>query len=305
MRKTVLLRQPIFLLLTLLASVRCLNASPATFVTALPVAESQILARFNWNPTIGSQNYVRNMFPLDLAYGISARWTVFTTLTAGHTSMNISRPDGSVPVATSGWTDTLGFVRFTLYSRDKPSSTFRIAPLGGLYLPSGSNTEKNQYGYLPNSLQTGSGHVAPYGGVALGLNNRVYGFAADSTIRHNPVTSTGISPGDAFRADAQGELRLYPFHLPKDGLPNELWISIEENYQHDSLSLQDGRVLAKSGAETFDQDAVFEYATLHYEIGLGAQLPVMQHLGPTAVRERYQLLIFSEYYLSGFSRRTP
>jgi hypothetical protein len=297
--------QPVLLLLTLLATVRCLNASPATFVTALPVAQNQILTRFNWNPRLGSQAYVSNMFPIDLAYGVNARWTLFTTLNLGHTSMNVSTEGPPKHAATSGWGDTLAFARYTLYSRDTSAATFRIAPVAGAYLPSGSNAQQMAHRILPAPLQTGSGAVAPYGGIAMGFNTRRYGVAADTTFRHNPITHSGISPGDAFRADAQGEIRLHPFHLPKDGLPNELWLSVEENYRHISLSHQDGAVLGQSGTETFDQDAVFEYATLHYEVGLGAQVPLMQLLGPGAVRQRYELLFFTEYYLSGFSRRTP
>lgn len=281
-------------------------ASPATFVTALPVAESQILARFNWNPTYGGQGFVNNQFPFDLAYGLNSRWTLFTTFNVGHTSLNLPTLDGVEKVSTAGWGDTLAFLRYTLYSRDKSTSTFRIAPLAGLYLPSGSNTLSNSSGLLPQPLQTGSGALAPYAGVAAGWNCLSYGFAADSTIRHNPIQHHGIDPGDLFRADAQGEVRLHPIHLPKDGLPYELWLSIEENYQHNSLSHAYGTVLAGSGGSSFYQDAVLEFATLRYEIGAGLQLPVVQDLNsPAALREKRQLIVFTEYYFSGFTRRTP
>jgi hypothetical protein len=48
---------------------------------------------------------------------------------------------------------------------------------------------------------------------------------------------------------------------------------------------------------------VLEFATLHYEIGAGLQLPVVQDLNSlNDVREKRQLLFFTEYYLSGFKR---
>ena len=279
-------------------------ASPATFVTALPVAQNQGLARFNWNPTFGSQDFTSFQFPFDLAYGLNARWTIFTTFNSMHSSINTPTPSGQRDLSSGGLGDTLIFARYTLFSHDTPTSTFRIAPLAGLYLPSGSNTLGDANGLLPAPLQTGSGSLAPYGGIALGWNSTPYGFAADSTFRHNPVTNSGIIPGDQFRVDGQGELRLYPLTLPELGLPKgELWLSIEENYQHDSLSHVNGQVSSGSGGSSFYQDAILEWASLHYEIGAGIQLPVVQDLNSqNNVREKRQLVFFTEYYFSGFKR---
>ncbi len=279
-------------------------ASPTTFVTALPVAENQALTRFNWNPAFGSQRFTSFQFPFDLAYGVDARWTIFTTFNPVYASIQTQTLSGQHEVSTGGLGDTLAFARYTLFSQDTPKSTLRIAPLAGLYLPNGSNTLSDANGLLPAPIQTGSGSVAPYGGVAFGWNGPAYGLAADSTFRHNPITHTGISPGDQFRVDGQGELRLFPLTLPNLGLPKgELWLSIEENYQHDSLSHINGQVSSGSGGASFYQDAILEWATLHYEIGAGIQLPVVQDLNsPNDVREKRQLLFFTEYYFSGFKR---
>ena len=278
-------------------------ASPATFVTALPVAQNQVLSRFNWNPTFSSQDLTSFQFPFDLAYGLNARWTIFTTFNPVYNSIQTQTPSGQSNISSGGLGDTLVFARYTLFSRDTPKSTLRIAPVAGLYLPSGSNALSDSNGLLPAPMQTGSGSVAPYGGVAFGWNGPAYGLAADSTFLHNPITNTGISPGDQFRVDGQGELRLYPLTLPEIGLPRELWISIEENYYHNSLSHINGQVLPGSGGVSFYQDAVLEFATLHYEIGAGIQLPVVQDLNSSSdVREKRQLLFFTEYYFSGFKR---
>jgi hypothetical protein len=290
----------------LAANPRFAQASPATFVTALPVAQSQALLRLNWDTAYGGQNFTGLQFPIDLAYGLNAKWTIFTTYTPMHSSIRTQAPSGGETVAGGGMGDTLAFIRYTLFSRDSPKSTARLAPLAGLSLPSGSNTLHNAAGLLPGPIQTGSGAVAPYAGVAFGLNNAAYGFAADSTIRANPITRTGVSPGDQFRADGQAELRLTPRTLPDYGLPKELWISIEENYQHDALSHTAGRISPGSGGQSFYQDAVLEFATLHYEVGAGLQLPLWQDLNsPEDVREDRQVLFFTEYYFSGFMRHRP
>ncbi len=276
-------------------------ASPATFITALPVAEDQIVSRFNGDPTFGSQNFSSFQFPLDIAYGLNARWTIFTTLNPVYNSMQTQTPSGQSNISSGGLGDTLMFARYTLFSHDTPKSTLRIAPVAGLYLPSGSNSLSNPNGLLPGSLQTGSGSVAPYGGVVFEWDSPAYGFTTDSTFRDNPITNTGISPGDQFRADGQVGLRLYPWPLPKIGLPKEWWLSIEENYYHNSLSHINGQVSPGSGGQSFYQDAVLEFATFRYEIGAGIQLPVVQDLNsPSDVREKRQLLFFGEYYFSGF-----
>lgn len=283
---------------------RVAQASPATFVTALPVATNQILARFNWNATFSSQDLTSFQLPFNIAYGLTARWTLFSTVTLQHESLTEQTTPMPRQLSSGGVGDTLLFARYTIYSHDTPNSTFRIAPLAGMYLPSGNNTLHTSTGLLPAPLQTGSGTVAPYAGIATGWNSTAYGFAADSTIRHNPITSSGISPGDEFRADAQGELRLWPLELPKYGVPRELWISIEENYQHDSLTHIERAIAPGSGGISFYQDAILEYATLHYEIAAGMQFPGVQDLNSASdVREKRQFIFFTEYYLSGFRGR--
>ncbi len=279
-------------------------AAPVTFVTALPVADNQVFTRFNWDPAFDSQDIVRSQFPSDLAYGLSGRWTIFTTFDPVYLSIHQATPSGPSETELGGLGDTLAFARYTLFSRDTPKSTLRVAPLAGLYLPSGSNTLSDSSGLLPASIQTGSGSMAPYGGVAFGCNGPKYGMAADSTFRHNPVTDVGETPGDQFRADGQSELRLYPHTLPELGLPKELWLSVEENYQHDSLTHLAGRITPDSSKSSFDVDAIVEYATLHYEIGAGMQVPAVQDVAsPNDVLEKHKLLFFTEYYFSGFSRR--
>jgi len=56
---------------------------------------------------------------------------------------------------------------------------------------------------------------------------------------------------------------------------------------------------ANSGGNILRQDAVFEISTLHWQIGMGAQVPVMQDLAGTArMKQRSGLFLFFEYYLA-------
>ncbi len=286
-------------LLLLPAAAASLFGSPATFVTALPVAKDQLLVRFNAQPTFATRQFHGVQFPVTVGYGLSSRWGLFTNINQGFGSLMQYTAAGKVRFSSGGSNDTLFYARYTLYKRDKPKSTFRIAPLAGAFLPSGDNTLRGPSALLPKALQTGSGTVDPYFGVATGFNNLRIGTAADCTYRYNPVTNTGLSPGSQFRADAQFEVKLYPVHMPEEGLPKLIIFSVESNYVQDSKDHVSGLVSSNSGGRIVRQDAVLELSTLHWQIGLGAQLPLMQDLpGPTRMKQRSTFFLFYEYYLA-------
>ncbi len=268
------------------------QASPATFVTALPVAQNQALVRINAQPAFGSNGYRKLQFPVNIGYGITPNWALFINVNQGMLSLDNDPSTGGVA-------DPLVFIRNTLFKIDKPDSTFRIAPLAGLYLPAGSNGQTSQGSLEPGQLQSGSGTVDPYAGVTSSYNTLRYGAALDATWRDNPVASSGYSPGSQFRADGQTELTLIPFHFPEEGLPTILVLSLEANYAQTASSHQNGVFSHPSGSKTFDQDAILELATLHWEVGGGVQIPVMQDFeSPSPVKEHVGYYTFFEYYLS-------
>lgn len=208
-----------------------------------------------------------------------------------------------------GTTETLDqfndiFARYTLFRIDKPKSTFRIAPLAGAFIPTGNNAIRDEQGLLPQSLQTGSGTVDPYFGVTTGYNNSRWGMAADTTYRRNATTNQGISPGSELRSDAQFELRVIPMHLPEEGNPKVLWLSIEANYVQDPRSEVNGVPAASSGGKSLKQDVILEWTTLHWQLGVGGQVPVMQDLpGVGRIKEHSGAFVFFEYYLTAPQRR--
>lgn len=267
-------------------------ASPATFVTALPVAQNQALVRINAQPTFGSNGYRSWQFPINIGYGVTPNWAFFMNVNQSLLSLD-NNP------STGGSGDLLLFIRNTLFKIDKPRSTFRIAPLAGLFLPTGNNGETFNGNLAPGELQSGSGTVDPYVGVTSGYNTPVYGGALDATWRYNPVASSGYSPGSQFRADGQTEIKLLPLHLPEEGLPNILVLSVEANYVQTASSYQNRVFSGPSRSKTFSQDAILELATLHWEVGGGVQIPVMQSFeSPTPVKQHVAYYTFFEYYLS-------
>ena len=277
------------------------HATPVTFVTALPVSTNQILSRFNWQPTFSSDNLTSVQFPFDLDYGLAARWTIFATFHEGFASMNMLYPSGMVQMAhSSGLGDTLLFVRYTMFKHDKAHATFRVAPLAGFFIPSGSSTLQDQNGLLPEQLQTGAGTWSPYIGLTLGSYYNGSGYSGDITYRHNPVENAGITPGDQMRADWQEQWRFYPFKLHQ-GFPHFGLLSLEENYVHNAQSHLLGAPVPKSTGFFYTQDIIPEYQAMNYMIGFGMRFPVVQdYTSTTSVREKRGLLFVFEY---DFSRR--
>ncbi|MDQ6675662.1 MAG: hypothetical protein M3Z09_00030 [Acidobacteriota bacterium] len=283
----------------LLFSVSLAFASPATFVTALPVAKDQLLIRFNAQPTFSTRSFHGVQFPVNIGYGLTSRWALFFNLNQGFGSLSSSTPPGSQRLSSGGSGDMVSYARYTLFKIDKPKSTFRIAPLAGAFIPAGDNSLRGPQGLLPKALQTGSGTFDPYFGITMGYNTVRWGMALDTTYRKNPVTNLGISPGDQFRSDAQVEYKLLPLRMPEEGLPKLLVLSFESNYVHDGKDRVNGALSASSGGNILRQDAVLEISTLHWQVGLGGQVPVMQDLtGIGRMKQRSGFFLFFEYYLA-------
>jgi hypothetical protein len=278
--------------------------SAATFVTALPVATDQLLVRFNAQPFFGTSRFTGVQFPVNIGYGLTSRWALFLNTNEGFGALTGASSSGPASLSSSGVGDTLFFARYTLFRIDKPKSTFRIAPLAGAFIPTGNNALRGEQGLLPQALQTGSGTVHPYFGITTGYNNPRWGMAADTTYRRNAMTNQGISPGSELRSDAQFELRLIPMHLPEEGNPKVLWLSIEANYVQDLRSDVNGNPAVSSGGKSLKQDVILEWTTLHWQLGVGGQIPVMQDLpGVGRIREHSGAFVFFEYYLAAPQRR--
>ncbi len=277
---------------------RPIYAAPATFVTALPVAQDQLLLRFNAQPRLGSKGYKSFQFPVNIGYGVSPNWALFINVNQGFTSLQSSTSSTST-LTNGGWGDSLLFMRNTLFKLDRPRSTFRIAPLAGLYLPTGSNHVTIAGQLEPAPLQPGSGTFDPYAGITVGYNGLRFGAAGDVTYRLNPLTTVGYSPGSRFKSDGQVEARLLPVHLPEEGLPELLILSVESNYEQDAGSHTSGAYNTQSSSKSFKQDAILELATLHWELGAGVQIPLLQDFAsPAATREHGGGYVFFEYYLA-------
>jgi hypothetical protein len=87
--------------------------------------------------------------------------------------------------------------------------------------------------------------------------------------------------------------------MPEEGLPKLLVLSIESNFARDGKDHVAGALAPNSGGRVFKQDAILEISTLHWQVGAGAQFPVLQDLaGVGRIEQRSAFFLFFEYYLA-------
>ena len=272
-------------------------ASPATFITALPVSKDQIVARLSAlgssyrDASAGSDNINVARFPVTFLYGATSRWALALQPGAQIGQMT----QGGSASGSSGASDTLLFLRYTLLDKDWPRNTFRIAPVAGAYLPTGFNDASGPSGRLPSPLQSGSGSADSLLGLTAAWYNPRYGTSWDATWRHNPPASASFDLGDTARADGQFELRLWPRTLPKDHVPDFIWADFETNLVWNGLT---GVPDAANGGFAWLGWAGLEYQSVFWEAGALAGWPLAQNIPNGASSRGMSVLVFAEYYLS-------
>lgn len=281
-------------------------ASPVTFITALPVSQDQLITRFNLNPILSSgdpsalnRNFVNLQFPTTFLYGVTGKLAVFLTVNQGVGVEREDTAEGRVTRSSSGFGDTLLFGRYTLIDVDHPASTFRIAPVLGAYLPSGCYNKSDHLGRLPGELQSGSGSVDPFVGLTESYYTKYHGISWDATYRHNPSASHGFALGDEARTDIQYEHLLDPWVIRSELPAHEIWFTIESNLIWDQKSRVASQTDNSSGGLSWLVDAGPEWATLNWEVGAVAEVPIIQHLyGQHRLSEDVGVIAFFEYYLA-------
>ena len=290
--------KPIFWHIVLLAFVPRAGAVPNSFITSLPVAQDQVLTRFqthDYSAATPGASLFRLDEPSSLAYGATGT----TALFAQFSPVMDSYKAGSVSTQMNGFDDTQLFARYTLYSNDGPGYTGRLTPLAGLYAPNGAYNIKNQTGGAVPALDVNSGSVAPYFGTAATYSNLRWEADWDATYRYNPPAAGGFTLGNTFHTDASLQVRLIPNSLPKAGVPSFFLGVLDVNFVVQNKSRIGGFVDPNTGGLTLNIDYGIQYSSIRSGWGASFQSPAVQNLnGTDRLREDWQVLAFYSYYLS-------
>lgn len=268
-------------------------AAPETFNTALPVGTGDFVFRgqflmieANDDPTPEDRKLdVRGGVSV-LGYGVTSDVAVFAMLPYLDKELRLTLPDGQrAKRHSSGFGDAKVFLRYTALQKDKQGANFRIAPFAGIKLPTGADNDADRLGRVPQPLQPGSGSWDVFGGVV--ATYQTLDYQIDAQFAHTANTkANGFKFGDTTSLDASLQYRLLPRDLGT-GVPAFLYGVIEANLVHQAKNEIEGMDDPNSGGSKLFLSPGLQYVTKRWIIEAIVQVPVVQDLGGTALKDDY------------------
>ena len=270
------------------------DAAPQTFNTALPVAQGEFVFREQFildqsgdDPSGAGRDRVAWALVSVLGYGATPDLALFVVVPYVDKSLDITQAGARISRSASGLGDINLFGRYTLFKRDWPGRTLRIAPFAGLELPTGDDGETDSLGRLPASVQPGSGSWDPFGGVVLTYQTLAFEIDAQASYRAN-TEAHGFAFGDVARLDGSLQYRLWPRELGS-GIPGFLYGVLEANLIHRDRNQAGGADDPNSGGLSLFVLPGLQYVTKRWIIEAGVQIPLIQDLNGAALEKDYIL----------------
>ncbi|NIP22662.1 MAG: transporter, partial [Phycisphaerae bacterium] len=90
-------------------------------------------------------------------YGVTNKFALFGVVPYVDKDLDVTVGGNRINRSDSGIGDVSVFGRYTVLQHDQPGRTFRIAPFFGVKAPTGDDNERDRYGRLPPSVQSGTG----------------------------------------------------------------------------------------------------------------------------------------------------
>jgi len=264
------------------------RSAPQSFNTALPVGQQQWLVRaqllhFRGDiPAAGDTEVLGGISVL--GYGVSADLTAFAALPVLHKRLE---PRDEPAREEAGIGDLRLFARYTVFKRNFPGATLRVAPFAGAELPTGRNRAGDRFGLLPPRLQPGSGSVDPFFGAIATYQSLSLALDVQLAYQANREAD-GFAFGDVFRADLSGQYRIWPRALGP-GTPGFLYLALEANYADFDADSRNGTRIASSGGEEFFLSPGLQYVTRRWVAEALVQIPVARDLGRFTVADDLRL----------------
>ncbi len=263
-------------------------AAPINSNVALPVRKGGFIFRsqFKWlraTDDSTSLNRERSVvaIPNVLVYGATPDLALFAIFPYIFRNVELTDSAGKrINKNDNGIGDLNLIARYTVYSRDYPSGTFRIAPLAGVKLPTGDDDLE--------PITTDSIDFQ-FGGVStvtwdFGRNE----VDADIIYRVN-TEADNFEKGDGFVYDLAYEFRVYPWTLPDVGTPNFIYLVAEANGIFSQKSNLNSNTINDSGGHILFLSPGLQFATKRYILESSIQLPVIQDLNGNQVETDFIL----------------
>jgi hypothetical protein len=267
-------------------------AAPQTFNTALPVAKGEFVFREQFvldqsgnDPSAANRDRTAWALVSVLGYGATPDLALFGIVPYVDKTLKATQGGVRRERSASGLGDASLFGRYTVYHRDWPGRTLRVAPFVGLELPTGEDDERDGFGRLPPSVQPGSGSWDPFGGLVLTYQSLDFQVDAQASYKAN-TEANGFEFGDVARLDGSLQYRLWPRELGA-GVPGFLYGVLEANLIHQDKNRIGGKNDPNSGGFTLLVLPGLQYVTKRWIVEAGVQIPVVQDLNGTALEKDY------------------
>lgn len=264
-------------------------AAPISFNSALPVARDEFVWRqqMRWQHADdagrGADRSMRATAAISvLGYGVSHKLALFAALPYTDKSLTMTTPGGRIRRDSSGVGDATVFARYTLWQRDAPARTLRLAGFGGVTAPTGADDARDRLGRLPQRLQDGSGAWNPLAGLVATWQTLDVEIDGQLSYRDNREANA-FEAGDETRLDLSSQVRLWPQQL-SGGVPSVLYGVLELNLLHQGRDRFAGQRDNDSGGDSVALSPGVQYITRRWVFEALAQIPLSQQLHGAALR---------------------
>ncbi|MBI3042951.1 MAG: transporter [Betaproteobacteria bacterium] len=264
--------------------------APITFNTALPVHEGGwvlreqfVLSKNADDPDPAADRNMRASGLVSvLGYGVSRDFALFGVLPYLDKRLDVNVAGERVTRSDEGVGDLTVIGRYTAYTSDAPGRTFRIAPFLGVKAPTGPDDARDDLGRLPPTVQLGAGSWDFLGGVV--ATHQTLDFQVDAQLAYRANReANGFRFGDVGGLDVSLQYRLWPQRLGS-GIPAFLYGVLEANLVHARKNRLGGIRDPNSGGTTLFLSPGLQYVTRKWILEAGVQIPVVQDLNGTALK---------------------
>ena len=269
-------------------------SAPITFNTALPVQEGGYVLREQFmymkiadDPTPAQRDMRVSGVMSVLGYGVTPDFALFGMLPWFDKRLDMSMGGQAITRRRPGVGDLTLLGRYTAYQYDAPGRTLRIAPFLGVKAPTGEDNARDGFGRLPAPVQIGSGSWDWLGGVVGSYQTLDFEIDGQASYKANREAN-GFQSGDVADLDGSLQYRLWPGSLGS-GVPAFLYGVLEANLIHSAKDDSGGIADPNSGGTTLFLSPGLQYVTKKWIVEAGVQIPVVQHLNGTALKNNYVL----------------
>ena len=176
----------------------------------------------------------------------------------------------------TGIGDFTALARYTLWKKDQPGRTIRLAPFIALEMPSGDDDQADSLGRLPQPLQLGSGSWDP--SIGLVLTRQDLSRQIDASLSYTFNTrANNFEFGDVGRLELSYQHRIWPRELAS-GIPGFLYGVLESNLIWQDKNEVNGVEDGNSGGVTWYVAPGIQYVTRRTVAEFAIQVPIVQNL---------------------------